>query len=296
MRPATPPLTMSTAPNSPMARAAVSVTPYARPRRMPGSVTRKNVVHADAPSVYAASLPEAIDDLVIRMLAKQPGQRPPVDEVLAVLTPLGPRPGDPEPRPRTHPDPTAPLRRPADRAQRTHRSPAAPPVTSPAAGEEEWLDARAVEVLCTRAESEIAAGEPRDAASRLRELAERVRREWGARRPLVRRVWRAAADGLRLAGDFGSAARLYQGIDDALLHGDGPAERAERAVIRLRLAECRLAFGELEAAVATVDAAGRTAEGLPRELAIQVESVRHEVDNQLSARLSDADNQDGPRP
>ncbi|MCB5908078.1 serine/threonine-protein kinase [Streptomyces pinistramenti] len=243
------------------------------------------------PSVYAAGIPEAIDNLVIRMLAKQPGQRPPVDEVLEVLAPFGPQPGDPEPRPRTRPDPTAPLRRPADRVPHTRRAPAAPPVTSPAAGEEEWLDTRAVELLCTRAESEIAAGETGDAAGRLCELAERVRREWGERRPLVRRVWRGAADGLRLAGDFGSAARLYQGIDDALLHGDGPAERAERAVIRLRLAECRLAFGELEAAVATVDAAGRTAAGLPRELAEQVESVRHEVDAQLSARLADADGQ-----
>ena len=246
------------------------------------------------PSVYAAGVPEAIDDLVIRMLAKQPGQRPPVDEVLAVLAPLGPRPGDPEPRPRTHPDPTAPLRRPADRAPRTHRAPATPPVTSPVADEEDWLDARAVELLCTRAESEIAAGEPGDAVGRLRELAKRVRAEWGTRRPLVRRVWRGAADGLRLAWDFGSAARLYQGIDNTLLHGDGPAERAERAVVRLRLAECLLAFGDLDAAVATVDAAGRTAAGLPGEHAVQVESVRREVDVQLSARLADADDQSRP--
>ncbi|MEO3763231.1 serine/threonine-protein kinase [Streptomyces sp. B5E4] len=246
------------------------------------------------PSVYAAGIPEAIDDLVVRMLAKQPGQRPPVDEVLAVLAPLGPRPGDPEPRPRTRPDPTAPLRRPPDRAPRPHRTPAVPAVTPPAAGEEEWLDAGEVELLCTRAESEIAAGEPGDAAGRLRELAERARGEWGARRPLVRRVWRGAADGLRLAGDFGSAARLYQGIDDALLHGDGPAERAERTEIRLRRAECRLAFGELDAAIDAVDAAGRTAAGLPRELAVQVESVRREVDGQLSARLADADGQGVP--
>ncbi|MFE5853805.1 serine/threonine-protein kinase [Streptomyces sp. NPDC056500] len=241
------------------------------------------------PSVYAAGIPEAIDDLVSRMLAKEPGQRPPVDEVLAVLAPLGPQSGDPGPRPRTHPDATAPLRRPVDRAVRTRRALVAPPVPSCAEGGAEWLDARAVEQLCARAESEIASGEPGDATGRLSALTERVRGEWGERRPLVRRVWRGAADGLRLAGDFGSAARLYQGIAEALRYGDGPAERAERTVIRLRLAECRLAFGELEAAVATVDTAGRTAAGLPHEHAVQVESVRREVDAQLSARLADAD-------
>lgn len=247
------------------------------------------------PSVYAAGIPEAIDDLVIRMLAKQPGQRPPVDEVLAILAPLGPQPGDPEPRPRAHPDPTAPLRRPADQAPRPHLAPTAPPSAPSGEGQDaEWLDMRAVELLCMRAESEIAADEPDDAANHLRELTERVRREWGERRPLVRRVWRGAADGLRLAGDFGSAARLYQGIDDALLHGDGPAERAERAVTRLRLAECRLAFGELEAAIATVDAAGRTAAGLPPEHAARVETVRQAVDVQLSARLADGADPDGP--
>ncbi|MEH6373335.1 protein kinase [Streptomyces sp. KLMMK] len=237
------------------------------------------------PSVYAAGIPEAIDDLVVRMLAKRAEQRPPVEEVLETLAPFGPRPGDPEPRPRTCPDPTAPLRRPPDRAPQPHPAPAVHAATS-ATGEEEWLDNREIEHLCTLAESEIDAGEPGEAAGRLRGLTARVRKEWGERRPLVRRVWQGAADGLRLVGDFGSAARLYQGIDDDLIHGEGPAERAERAVVRLRLAECRLAFGELDAAITVVDAAGRTAAGLPPEIAARVEAVRGAVDAQLTARLA----------
>ncbi len=235
------------------------------------------------PSTYAAGIPEPIDDLVLRMLAKKPEQRPAVDEVLEVLTPFAPGVGDPEPRPRTHPDPTAPLRRPQDRAVRPR--PLAPPAASAPA--DEWLDARAVEQLCAQAESEIASGEPGEAADRLPELTERVRKEWGERRPLVRRVWQGAADGFRLSGNFGAAARLYQALDNALIHGDGPAERADRALIRLRLAECRLAFGELEAAIAAVDTAGRTAAGLPPELAARVEAVRHAVDAQLTARLAE---------
>ncbi|MEU7296599.1 serine/threonine-protein kinase [Streptomyces exfoliatus] len=240
------------------------------------------------PSVYAAGIPEAIDDLVVRMLAKKPEQRPAVDEVLRVLAPFGPRPGDPEPRPRTHPDPTAPLRLPSDRVSRPRPALAVPPAAA-APAEDEWLDTRAVEQLCAQAESEIASGEPGDGAGRLRGLTARVRKEWGERRPLVRRVWQGAADGLRLAGDFGSAVRLYQGIDDDLIHGDGPAERAERAVIRLRLAECRLAFGELEAVITAVDTAGHTAAGLPPDLGARVEAVRRTVDAQLAARLAGPD-------
>ncbi|XES00432.1 hypothetical protein HEP87_59765 [Streptomyces sp. S1D4-11] len=47
------------------------------------------------------------------------------------------------------------------------------------AGEEEWLDARVVERLCTQAELEIQEGEPGDAARRLDGMTDRVREEWG---------------------------------------------------------------------------------------------------------------------
>jgi serine/threonine protein kinase len=238
------------------------------------------------PSVYAAGIPGPIDDLVLRMLAKKPEHRPSVVEVLAVLAPFAPRPGDPEPLPRTHPDPTAPLRLLPDRVPRPRCS--VPPPVAPAPAEEEWLDQREVNELCVRAESEIAAGEPGDAAVRLRSLTDRVRQDWGARRPVVRRVWQAAADGLRLAGDHGAAADLYRTIVDTLIHGDGPAERAERAVNRLHLAECHLAFGELDAAITAVDTAGRTAAGLPPELAVRVEAVRVQVATRLTARLAEA--------
>ncbi|WP_328671974.1 serine/threonine-protein kinase [Streptomyces sp. NBC_00328] len=237
------------------------------------------------PSVYAAGIPGPIDDLVVRMLAKKPEHRPSVAEVLAVLGPFAPRAGDPEPRPRTHPDPTAALRLLPDRAQRPRRS--VPPPAAPGPAEGEWLDQHEVEDLCARAESEVASGEPGDAAARLCGLTDRVRQDWGARRPVVRRVWQAAADGLRLTGDHGSAAGLYRTIVDTLIHGDGPVERAERAVTRLHLAECHLAFGELDAAIIAVDAAGRTAAGLSPELAVHVEAVRVEVAAQLTARLAD---------
>ncbi|WP_326807188.1 serine/threonine protein kinase [Streptomyces sp. NBC_01775] len=243
------------------------------------------------PGVYTAGVPEALDDLVLRMLDKVPERRPAIGEVLDVFAPFCPRPGDPEPRPRTHPDPTAPCRRPKDRSVASRPVAAAPPSPS-SPGQDEWLDVRVVQQLCATAEQELYEGEPGEATRSLQGMTGRVRQEWGSRRPLVRRVWRLAADGLRLAGDFGAAAPLYQDIDSGLLHGEGPAERAERAVLRLRVAECRLAFGEMAAAIEAVQAAGHTAAGLPAPYATRVEDERRAVDEQITARLADPESTD----
>ncbi|OMI40255.1 serine/threonine protein kinase [Streptomyces sparsogenes DSM 40356] len=241
------------------------------------------------PGLYAAGVPEELDDLMLRMLAKDPEQRPTVDEVLDVLSPLGPHPGDPEPQPRLRPDPTAPLRQPRDSpVERQSQAPAFPTAPDPYTDADgEWLNAHALEVLCAAAEREIHEGDPDDAVRHLAGLADRARAEWGSRRPLVRRIWELAAEGLRLAGDCGGAARFYQGIADDLIRGDGPQERADRAVLRLRVAECRLAFGEIEAAIGVVEVAGHVAAGLPMSLASQVEKVRREVDTDIAERLAD---------
>ncbi|MER7225958.1 serine/threonine-protein kinase [Streptomyces rubradiris] len=234
-------------------------------------------------AVHAAGIPGSLDDLVLRMLAKAPERRPTVEEVREVLAALTPRPGDPEPRPRLKRDPTAPFRLPRERPIR--RQPPAPSPSAPAA-HDEWLDARAVEKLCDEAQREIHDGDPDHAVRRLEGLAERARDEWGSRRPLVRRVWELTAEGLRLAGECGPAARFYESIASELVHGDGPEERACRAVLRLRAAECRLAFGEIEEAIAAVEAAGHVAAGLPASLAARVEEVRREVDLDVTERLA----------
>ncbi|WP_327393172.1 serine/threonine protein kinase [Streptomyces sp. NBC_01186] len=238
------------------------------------------------PGLYAAGIPEALDSLILRMLAKDPERRPAIGEVLDSLHPLTPRPEDPEPRPTPHPDPTAPFRlpqiAPAERRPRVSVS------TTPGR-DGEWLDARSVERVCEEAECELVRGSPDAAARHLTELADRARAEWGSRRPLVRRVWELAAEGLRLSGDCGGAARLYQGIADDLIRGEEPQERADRMMLRLRVAECRLAFGEIEAAIGTVEDAGRVAAGLPTPLAGEVEDVRREVDLDITERLAGPD-------
>ncbi|MDI3420607.1 serine/threonine-protein kinase [Streptomyces luteolus] len=239
------------------------------------------------PSVYAAGVPDLIDDLVLRMLAKRPEERPTMTEVMTLLTPFAPRPGDAEPRPRTHPDPTAPLRLPElQRPPLHHPSPSAP-ADSPAPADGYWLDQREIEDLCVRAEAEIASGKPGDSTARVQGLTERVRDEWGERRPIVRRVWRTAADGFRLLSDHGSAADIYATIVADMIREDGPTERAERARIRLRRALCHLSFGDLSTAISAVEEAGRTAAGLPPDLAAELEELRIDVDTQLGARLMD---------
>ncbi|WP_369202468.1 hypothetical protein [Streptomyces sp. PU-14G] len=160
-----------------------------------------------------------------------------------------------------------------------------PDAPTPADGE--WLDQREIEELCARAECEITSGQPGDATARLQGLTERVREEWGERRPVVRRVWQVAADGFRLAGDHGSAADTYRTIADCIISGDGPSERADRAAARLHLAVCQLSFGNLDSAIATVRDAGYTAAGLPPEHATRLEALRADVDAQLGAHLMD---------
>ncbi|WP_326593526.1 serine/threonine-protein kinase [Streptomyces sp. NBC_01294] len=243
-------------------------------------------LHEDplAPGLFAAGIPDAVDDLVLRMLAKDPGLRPSISEVQAVLGPLTPCVDSPEPRPRLPWDPTAPFRLPRERSVGRRLPVPAPPVSE---NEDEWLDASAVERVCDEARREIRSGKPRDAVRRLGELAYQAREEWGSRRPLVRQIWELAAEGSYLAGDCGAAVHFYQGAADDLVHGEGPQERADRAVLRLRLARCRLEFGEIESAIRAVDEAGHVAAGLPAPLAAWVEDVRRQVDANIAGRLTD---------
>ncbi|KNB53628.1 serine/threonine-protein kinase [Streptomyces caatingaensis] len=224
-----------------------------------------------------AGVPAEVDDLVLRMLAKGQNERPDIDEVLAVLSPLTPSPGDPEPRPLTHPDLTLPFRRPGDGRP-------AERVRPPAKAVEEWLDRRMIERTCRTAREEIDEGDPGAAVGELAELAPRVRKEWGFRSALVRQVWNLAAEGLRIAGKCGAAAELYDGIAEDLVRGEGPKDRADRAVARLRAAECRLVDYDLGGALAVLADTEACAGELPPELAERVEAVRQELQLDVNER------------
>jgi serine/threonine protein kinase len=256
-----------------------------------GSVQRQHLRATPLrPGDLAAGIPDALDELTLRGLAKEPGKRPTMREILDVLGGFTPRPGDPEPLPRILHDPTRPFRLPGKNGENADadRSPQREP-TGIVEGYEHggWLDPGAIELLCSAAEQELKKGEPGGAVSELTGLAPRVREEWG-RRPLVRRVWELTAGGLWITGDFGAAERLYENIADDLVHGNSPGERADRAVFGLRAAGCRLESGaDPKAAISVVTAAGHLAAALPEPYATQVETERREVADRISELLEE---------
>ncbi|WP_405823554.1 serine/threonine-protein kinase [Streptomyces sp. NBC_00838] len=251
-----------------------------------GSVERQHLrTTALRPSDLAAGIDDALDELVLRGLAKEPEQRPTMREILDVVSELTPRHGDPEPLPWIPYDATRPFR---VLNENTAADPSPEQVSAGGTGDDEdggWLDPDAIELLCSAAERELEKGEPAGAVSELAGLVSRVREEWG-RRPLVRQVWELTAGGLWLAGDFDAAARLYENIADDLVPGDNSGERADRAVFGLRAARCRLeSDGDTGAAINVVTEAGYTAAALPEPYATQVETECREAAAHVSELL-----------
>ncbi|MER6916002.1 serine/threonine-protein kinase [Streptomyces sp. NPDC000594] len=260
-----------------------------------GSVERQHLRRPPLrPGDLAAGIPDALDKLVLRGLAKKPEQRPTMREIRDALGEFTPRPGDPEPRPWLAHDPTRPFREPEEN-RAAGRSPEQEP--APGTGEDEdggWLDPDAIELLCSAAQQELEKGRPGDAVSELAGLVPRVREEWG-RRPLVRQVWELTAGGFWLAGDFVAAARLYESIADDFVRGNNPRERADRAVFGLRAARCRLEDdGDTGAAINVVTEAGYTAAALPAPYATQVETECRDVADHISGLLGARGSGPGP--
>ncbi|MGV9786740.1 serine/threonine-protein kinase [Streptomyces sp. NPDC003435] len=238
------------------------------------------------PSDLVAGIPDALDELVLWGLAKDPEERPAMSEMLDVLNEFTPLPGDPEPEPWLRYDPTRPFRMPEEYIDAARPSP--PEATERVEDDNDrgWLDMDAVELLCSAAESELEEGEPGDAISELTGLQSRVREEWG-RRPVVRKVWERVAGGLWLEGEFDAAARLYENIADDLVRGDSPETRADKTVFGLRAARCRAeAGGDIQAAIEVIMEAGYRAAALPEPFATQVETERGEATDHVSELLA----------
>ncbi|MRH92121.1 protein kinase [Nocardia sp. SYP-A9097] len=231
--------------------------------------------------VFAPQVPPELDELVQKMLTKIPDGRPDMAEIQRGLRPHLPAPGSPAPVPRLEPDPTLPYR--ISQSDTENPPLGGSTVTQPRRPESSgWLKVRLVEQDCEDAERELAAFEPGPAVARLAEIAIAARREWGPARPLVRRVWRLAAEGLRVLGDCGRAAPLYQQMAEDLAHSRDPRDQAAALIWRLRVAECRLPFGNGDLAVETLRETVTAAEALPERDAEMVRAICRELDTNLT--------------
>jgi serine/threonine protein kinase len=230
--------------------------------------------------VHAPRVPSELADLTLQLLAKDPEQRPARAEIVrAVLSRYLPKLGDPEPSPRFIPDPTRPFREPAPIPPSGETPPSAPPADR--SRRAWWLSRRDVEAALQAAEGELETGDIGDAAARLAELAPEAQRQWGRRDPLARAARAKAADCLRLAGECGRAAILYQELADMARGSDNPVDRADLAIGLLGAAECKIPFGDLAAAADAVAYATRELPGLlpdtARHLAARCADVEAEL-------------------
>ncbi|MBF6323883.1 serine/threonine protein kinase [Nocardia cyriacigeorgica] len=222
---------------------------------------------------YVPHVPPAIDDLVNRMLAKQPFERPDMAEIVEVLTPFLPAPGSaPVPAPRPTPDPTQWYRSPSGEGAPPGPAPAPRPRVSST-----WLKRSEVRKLCVAAERELVTGSPGTSLAALAESADAIRKEWGPRREEARRARFLAAEGLRIQGECGRAEDLYRQIADDLEGGTTVDDQVTVAICRLRAAECGLAFGNSEPALTTLGELDSTIAALSPESAGEVRAVWAEL-------------------
>ncbi|MFD0883223.1 serine/threonine protein kinase [Streptosporangium algeriense] len=238
------------------------------------------------PSVqeFAPWVSDDIDELILRLLAKEPGDRPPnVQAVLKALKPHLPVPGDPAPDLSIGPDPTLRFRRPEGASSGSDHAARPPVVRRPALARRGggWISRRNIEEYLAEVGRELAEGAAGSATERLAELLPDARRQFGAD-PLVRRARRACADSLRIAGECARAGDLYRQQVGDLGRPDAPALQAERLTTLLRVAECRIPLREIESALDGLREVANDVGALPVELAEQVISHCEELGLELA--------------
>ncbi|MET7309255.1 serine/threonine-protein kinase [Streptomyces sp. NPDC005571] len=188
--------------------------------------------------------PPLLTELLLRMLAKDPGHRPSTREAAGALRPLLPKAGDPAPDPAIDPDPTLPYRRPERRTpsepvlgpRPTHRSRGRHP-----GGFVDQHDVRRTLIAAYDEIHRVGTG-PAPESDRLTDMLPAAQRRWGpfAEDVLTARV--LVADRERLHKDGIGASKRYREIVRDLTGIAQPGEPmfAPYLSARLGLAECRL--------------------------------------------------------
>lgn len=261
--------------------------PFVRERSGRGIVDQ-HINDAPVPPSVHVAVPGNLERLVLRLLAKDPRDRPAdTAEVLAMLDPHLPHLGDPTPEPALTPDPTLLFRTPgavrASDAPSVQPSPIrpAPPRRSRS---HRFLSRPGASARLEQAKEDLRAGNPELARRALEELLRGAVRSFGEPDILIDRIRLALADSLRLIGECEQAAERY-----AELAGDRglpPDENDERTAIvlcaRLGEAECLAAVGQVEdGGLAVLRACVPLVARLPRRLIAEVVERCQELGVQL---------------
>lgn len=208
-------------------------------------------------------VPEALEELVLRLLRKAPEARPAgTQEVYERLLPFLPQPGDEpapdEAGPSGTPDPTAVFRRPyAPRAEaraRGSQAPAAPdsePAVTPAPG---LSDRLREEIKEAYEHYDALMEEDRfvQAAEVLGELVEPAGREGGSESKAVLTLRRRRAVAWLLGGDFRAALPEFDALAAAFARTAGP-DGPQTRDCRARAADCRARLGQVTEALAELE-------------------------------------------
>lgn len=195
-------------------------------------------------------VPPEVDDLVARMLAKEPALRPTAQEAGDALAPHLPRFGTLPPTPLLSPDPTLPFREGSRAAPSgsfinpvTQARPSArPAVRRQAPGH---LTRTELREALSAASEEVRQGEPGENIRHLGTLLDKARRKWSDGDREVLSSILMCADGARIVGDVltaGSHYRTVERLTDTVSPGSPLLLIALTA--RLGAAECRLAHDE----------------------------------------------------
>lgn len=238
-------------------------------------------VNTEAPRVTESrpGTPREIDELITKMLEKEPGQRPLIVQALEVLRRHLPAEGSPAPELSLVPDPTAVYRVPSvsptpteSQIGRRHR---------PVRRRAHRPDRQELASMVRAAAAEISGDGPEAAAKRLADVLRVARDAWGLLDPDVASAQLRCADASRLYGDWPAAGAFYREVERTCVHAETDEMQLLALEARFGVAECLIPEDKLQdARIMWADCAHELSalEAPPHHLVLRCQEIELELD------------------